>query len=323
MNIVDALCMKCGKPMRLLIGNRAICGDCAKKKPGSRQRGITILLALLPLMTLLLSSCSIVPGAGVKPGAPSPGIQPVLVAHQSYRVVTACLDISSSYPRQDFDSAKKAIADGIDAAVQPNEDGMLVYVNWITSNSWDPSSTVTTIRIPPLPADPATPVLQPLPTPAGNPYADAEATKQVNAANAKLMKDYEQLLIQQHAKLSQVQAQVRVQTNRLRTLNPTVDTVSSDMYGCFERASERFQGVGDVKYLLAATDLENSEWSQWIQGGVQLSGVHVRLDWFYCADAPRCAGIMRGWRDVFTQAGATDIRFSDPAQSQALPRLFS
>ncbi len=203
---------------------------------------------LLPLLTLLFfSSCSVLlPGTDLKPAATPPivTIQPIQALHQAYRTIVIGLDISGSYPRFVFEQAKRAVVDSIYRLVQPNEDGATVYINWITDNSWSPNSTaIPPIVIPALPADPAMPVLKPVPTPTGDPYQDAQAAKRVKAENARTMANYYALLKQNHAQLALVRSQVKRQTDTLARLEPPVDTISTDIYGFVERASQRLQGT--------------------------------------------------------------------------------
>jgi hypothetical protein len=283
---------------------------------------------LLPLLTpLFFSSCSVLlPGTGLKPAATPPviTIQPIQALHQAYRTIAIGLDISGSYPRPVFEQAKRAVADSIERLVQPNEDGATVYVNWITSNSWSPdSAAIPPIVIPALPTDPAMPALRPAPTPTGDPYQDAQAAKAVKAENARTLANYSALLQQNHTQLALVRSLVKRQTDTLRRLEPPIDTISTDIYGFVERASQRLQGTQGTAFLVLASDLDNNNLSQQVQGGMHLKHVRVRIIFHYCQNAPECARIDAQWQQVFQQAGSTDIRFLDPGQSLAVPSLFS
>ncbi len=282
---------------------------------------------LLLLALLFFSSCGVLlPGTSLKPAATPPVVtmQPIQAPHQAYITIAVGLDISGSYPRFVFEQAKRGVADSIDRLVQPNEDGATVYVNWITDNSWSPDSTaMPPIVIPALPADPAEPTLQPAPTPTGDPYQDAQATKAVRAYNARTLANYYALLQQNHAQLALVRSQVKRQTDTLRRLEPPVDTIGTDIYGFVERASQRLHGMQGIRILVLATDLDNNDLSQQVQGGMHLKHVRVRVIFHYCQHAPVCARNDAQWQQVFQQAGSTDIRFFDPGQSLAAPNLFS
>jgi len=279
------------------------------------------------LALLFFSSCGVLlPGTSLKPAATPPVVtmQPIQAPHQAYITIAVGLDISGSYPRFVFEQAKRGVADSIDRLVQPNEDGATVYVNWITDNSWSPDSTaMPPIVIPALPADPAEPTLQPAPTPTGDPYQDAQATKAVRAYNARTLANYYALLQQNHAQLALVRSQVKRQTDTLRRLEPPVDTIGTDIYGFVERASQRLHGMQGIRILVLATDLDNNDLSQQVQGGMHLKHVRVRVIFHYCQHAPVCARNDAQWQQVFQQAGSTDIRFFDPGQSLAAPNLFS
>jgi hypothetical protein len=283
---------------------------------------------LLPLLTLLFfSSCGVLlPGTDLKPASTPPvvTIQPIQAPYQAYRTIAVGLDISGSYPRSVFEQAKRAVADSIDRLVQPNMDGATVYINWITDNSWSPdSAAMPPIVLPALPADPAMPVLKPAPTPSGDPYQDAQATKAVKADNARTLANYSALLQQNHAHLALVRSQVKRQTDTLRHLEPPVDTISTDIFGFVERASQRLQGVQGARLLVPATDLDNNNLSQQVQGSIHLKNVRVRIIFHYCQNAPVCESNDTQWQQVFRQAGSHDIRFLDPGQSLAAPNLFS
>jgi hypothetical protein len=282
---------------------------------------------LLLLALLFFSSCGVLlPGTDLKPAATPPlvTLQPIQAPYQAYITIAIGLDISGSYPRFVFEQAKRGVADSIDRLVQPNMDGATVYINWITDNSWSPNSTaIPPIVIPALPADPAVPTLQPAPTPTGDPYQDAQAAKMVKADNARAMANYYALLKQNHAHLALVRSQVKRQTDTLARLEPPVDTISTDIYGFVERASQRMQGVQGIRLLVLATDLDNNDLSQQVQGSMHLKDVRVRVIFHYCQNAPDCARIDAQWQQVFHQAGSTDVRFLDPGQSLATPSLFS
>lgn len=296
-----------------------------RRSEGGQTAWIHLLLLLLAIA--FLSSCSPLPGTVQRqtvtpPPSPMP---PMQATHQPYRTLTIGLDISGSYPRSVFEQAKHKSADAIDSLVQPNEDGATVYVNWITSNSWSPdSAAMPPVVIPDLPADPQQPTLHPMPTPTGNdPYQDAQAKATIEEENARTVRAYNNLLTQQHATLARVRAEVKRQTDTLRRLEPPVDDISTDIYGFVERASQRLQGSQGVRFLVLATDLDNNDWSQFVQGDINLKNVRVRVIFHYCANAPACASIDAGWRQVFWVAGSRDIRFLDPGQSLAAPSLFS
>jgi len=284
-------------------------------------------IPLLLLVPLFFSSCSVLlPGTSLKQAATPPvvTIQPIQALHQAYRTIAIGLDISGSYPRTVFEQAKQAVADAIDSLVQPNMDGATVYVNWITNNSWSPdSAAIPPIVIPALPADPAMPALRPAPTPTGDPYQDAQAAKMVKAENARTLANYYALLQQNHAHLALVRSQVKRQTDTLARLEPPVDTISTDIYGFVERASQRLQGTQGTAFLVLASDLDNNNLSQQVQGSIHLKDVRVRVIFHYCQNAPECERNDAKWQQVFQKAGSHDIRFLDPGQSLAAPSLFS
>lgn len=284
----------------------------------------TVPLILL-LATLLLESCGSLglpdPPTQTKATPISSIEQPIEMAHQPYRVVQYCADITSSYPRKDFQEANNAVANWIDQAVEPNESGLVVYVNLINSNSFDPSSTVLTIIVPPFPADTPRPEQLPPPKPTGNYMLDAQNKDTVRHENADLFNAWQQTLKEHHRKLVQLRQAIKVQTDMLRALNPSLDTVSTDEFGCVKRASLRFQNIAGRKILLLATDLENNTWQEWTPE-YPLVGGRVEVIWHYCLNAPECDENESNWQHTFTQAGAVSIAMYDPARSLTISNPF-
>lgn len=287
-----------------------------------RMRAMLIPIALA--VTLLLGSCSPLPDPPVQTATPtSTGdlVKPILAPYQPYRVGQYCPDVTSSYPQQDFAHANAAIADWIDQAVAPNQGGLVVYVNLINSNSFDPTSTVLTIVVPPFPADPARPEQLAAPTPTGNYITDNNNKDKVQQENQKLFNTWQQTLKERHQQLAQLRKAVHAQTNKLRALHPPIDNVSTDIYGCVKRASLRFQGLSGKKILLLATDLGNNTWQEWTPS-FPLTGANVEVIWHYCSDAPTCDANDGDWQRTFAQAGAARVALFDPARSLTIPNPF-
>ena len=277
---------------------------------------------LFLLVPTLLCSCSLLPKISLKP-VPTPSEQPIFASYRPHLRMDVWLQDTFDFPRKDFNEAKQAVADAIDKLVQPDSDGNEVHIGLITSNSYDPASTVLSFTIPPIPADPQPPLLQPTPTLTSNGdiYSHAQEVNQVAAENAQTEAEYQNRMRLNHQLLARMQSYVRQFTNRIRALNPPVDPGPTDLWGMFSRAAMRLQGGRGPKYLIIASSLENSTWQEFIPGNA-LWGTKVRVIWHYCQDAPACAANDAFWRGAFLHAGATNVRIFDPAQSQTLQNLF-
>jgi len=241
--------------------------------------------------------------------------QPIITPHVGYRVVQGCLDVTGSYPRDDFNQAKQAIADAADSSVVPNTDGLTVYTGLIEANSWQEENTPL-IEVPKIAADPAPPVMLPPPTPTGDPFTDGKGLANVHASNAQAQAHYQDVLKKQHAELARIRALVHVQTNRLRTYVPP-SAGSTDVFGCIERAAKRLQGVRADRLVLVASDLQNNSMAEYVSG-LDLAGVRVKVFYHYCADAALCESTDAWFVNLCRHAGAS-ITFFDVEESKALP----
>jgi hypothetical protein len=288
------------------------------------QRPLATILAVACLFVVFVaqSGCGVISTSAQKTATPVTEEKPILLPHQSHRTIHACLDITSSIPYTYFEQARDAIAQSIDESVTPNQDGLTGYVSLITSNSWDPASTLATITVPAIAGDPPPPKLAAVPAATGDPFTDAKAKKQISEAHAKTLADYQRLLKGNHRTLAQVRSQVKKETNALRSRKPSVSAISTDIWGCIGRADMHFQGVREPKVLLIESDLENNTDDQRIPD-IHLSGVHVKVIYHYCSNAPECSANDTAWKQTLLKAGAADVLFFDPAQSSTLSNLFS
>lgn len=284
-----------------------------------------VALSALLAGILLLAGCGVTPTPLSDPSDGSlsgPTMQPIVVPHRVRMTIVYCPDNTTSYPRSDFLNANRLVANWLDAAVTPNQDGAVAYVNLINSHSYQPQSTPLTIQIPPMPPDPSEPAMRSLAAPTGDPFIDAQRKAHVQAENTATMHVYQATLAHLHAQLAHVRAQVRQETDQLRRLNPPPDAVGTSVWGCIERAADRFSGVVGAKYLLLASDLEENEWVDYTLT-YSLRGVHALALFYYCQTAPSCRAKSAVWSHTLLAAGATDVRFLDPAASPVQPNPFT
>src|SRR3989440_1360726 len=245
-----------------------------------------------------------------------------MVPFRPFTVVQACLDITGSYPLADFKKAEGKIGEAADQFIRPNSNGLVVYANLITSNSWTDDSTFFTLRVPAIPADPAPPVLEKQPTSTGNVFLDKPKQKQVEKDNQAAIASYQALLQQRHAHLAQLRQNVHSQTNRLRSYSPAQTSQGTDIFGCLERAASRMHGVQGNKLLLVASDLQNNPLTQDV-GNLDLSGVRVVVIYHYCNDVATCQQVNGWFSNLVLKAQASSVSIYDVAQSNNLPDVFS
>jgi hypothetical protein len=287
----------------------------------NRSIGIPLILLFL----LCLSGCSL-------PGLPDTsatkhagqhiagGEEPINASYQPHKTIDVWLNDTESYPRQYFNEAKQAIADAIDQGVQVNSGGMAIYINIITGNSWRPESTLFTITIPPISADPPAPLLQKQPTPTDDPYGNAANARAIDEENAQTLTAYQHILQEHHAFLAHIRGQVRHLTDQLRMLNPPVDDHPPDLWGMLERASQRLKGGNSQRMLIVVSGFDTTTWSEFTPFKT-IWGVHVRVLWWYCLHISNCNDDF--WRGAFLHAHASDVRMYDPAQSETLQNILS
>lgn len=221
--------------------------------------------------------------------------QPIIAPHYSRRVISIGLDVTTSFPRQYLKQAARKIADAIDTLVAPNQDGAVVYVSLINHASYNPESTILTITIPAIDADPQEPVCD-----QNNPYS-------CNVGENAWQKD----LKNRHAQLREIQTQVRQLTNMLRNMSFPIDNIGTSIYGFFARSQFRMQIEQGTKYVVTVSDLADNE----VNYPLTLKGVHVEALYYYCYDAGNCNTSY--WQKILSIAGAS-ISFFDPAQTEAM-----
>jgi len=273
--------------------------------------------SLLAFLTLLLTLSGCAPSLFQKASAQAVGRseQAITSPHQPYRVTQVCLDGPPFFKADLFHQAATQIADKVDALVAPNQDGLLVYVSLIEHDSLQTS--VMTIKVPALPADPAQPQLKPMPNSSSynSPYDLAQAVEVVKKSNTDSLQTWQAVLKSNHAFLKSARAQVRVLTDKLRGLTAPYDVTGADVFGCLDLASQHFQHVQAQKSLVIASPMINNTTRQ--KATIDLSGVSVNVIYRNCVIASACASNDNFWRGVLLSSHARSVNFYDPAQSQA------
>ena len=277
--------------------------------------------SLLPfILLLMLSGCgpNLFPQVIMHPGSRSE--QAIVSPFQPFRVVQVCLDTPPLFPSGYFHQAAVAIAARLDALVMPNQGGLTAYVSLIEHDSLQTS--VLTITVPPIPADPPRPQLLPLPNSAlfSSPYDYAQALDAVKKSNADFLANWQAQLKSNHDLLSRTRTLVKKETDRLRALAAPVDSIGADIWGCLDLASQHFQHEHGLKSLVIASPLINNTALQ--VANVDLSGASVTVIYRNCVIESICLANDSYWKRIFLSSHARSVNFYDPAQSQALLPVF-
>ena len=273
-----------------------------------RHRRIAYNTIVCTLTFVALSACPVF----VDP-KPTPTATPVPAAPTA--TIVFCNDESGSYPVSYFQSAARKMADWVDKLVTPGQPGTTVYVRYINSDSYSDSAYYLTIDVPKVDNAPAQPT--PLPTPPPlNPPARATATANTQATqtaynNAKAAVDKE---------MSDGQKSVKDQTDHLRKM-PHPGTSSSDIWGCFQKATDLFVGATGPKYLVIASDMEIAGPQQKVK--VNLNGASVTIINYKCYDASSCYSRENYWTNALKSDQPGPIKFLDPETTSQKQQLFT
>jgi hypothetical protein len=264
------------------------------------------LPVVLPLVVLLIACGSILPHEAPASLQPKLIEQPLVAPLQRFRIVQLCLDTPPLFPARFGYEAATALGDRVDSAVNVNFGGLLVYVSYITHDSYQNSALQFAVSS--FGADPAPPTP---PKKGDDPYANAQAQGVYQQAYAR----WQEALMSHHHQLAALRDQVKKWTNALRSLPIPYDQTGSDQFGCLQTASQHFQGVTGEKILLIASPLINNTMLQ-ASNVISLSGARVLVIWHTCTIASVCQTNDATWKHLLLQDGAKSVAFYDVPQSE-------
>ncbi len=291
-----------------------------------------VISGLLLLGLVVLGACSPASGQGTVTPTPSGSASPTATPPPQLPIAgVLCLDTSTSYERGLLSRAQSALADLIDALLQPGTPGAELYIRAIRENSysWD-AELMPAIVVPPMPPEPTPPAPRPEPPVpdcmADNPFcswqektAQEEAYKAEHAAWEEAVAEdgleYDKKTVEYQAAMESARASLRAQTDQLRNANPSL-AYGSDLWGCLSRGAELLQGKQGEKYVVVASDLDPYG-IQEKPADISLDGARVRVVDFQCIHALDCEQRKTGWTQAFSEAGATDVKFYGPEESIA------
>lgn len=274
--------------------------------PTFRRRAVLSILPILMLQLVLSGCASVFPQVARARTAHLE--QPIISSYQSFRIISLCLDTPPLMPARFAREAAAALAGRIDSAVTVNFGGLLVFVSYITSQSFQNSATQ--FSVPGFPADPPAPAKPKL---GDDPYANAQSQSDYQKAFAAWQA---QLLIQ-HKKLAVLRNQVKGYTDKLRALVPPYDDKGSDQFGCLQNTSQDFSGVSGNKYLLIASPLVSTTRLE-VSSNVSLAGAAAKIIWHKCVPeiASVCQANDAAFKHLLTQYGAKSVTYYDVPQSE-------
>ncbi len=198
----------------------------------------TLVLALLVLVAPLIAcgGSSGRHGSG-NSGSDPPAVSTPYASHRMYRLYDIWFDTASQYNRVFFEQAKQKIADWIDAACGiPNSEGFDVNINFITANSFAPSTRSFTMHCDAVELPPKYPTLTPTPPPdPKNPY-DQSAQDAIDAANSISIATYNNQMAAFRKSITNAKKEAKQGTDHLRGIEPPIANGEDD-YGMVKRSS--------------------------------------------------------------------------------------
>lgn len=231
------------------------------------------------------------------------------------KTIVFCNDESGSYPLSYFQSAARKVADWVGELVQPGQAGSTIYVRYINSDSYSDTAYFTTIDVPSIPYEPGE--LTPLPTP---PPLDPPARGTATAATQATQIAYGNQKTSVETLLSDSQKTVKAKTDQLRKM-PHPGTSSSDIWGCFQKATDLFLGTTGPNFLVIASDMEIAGPQQKVK--VNLNNASVTVINFKCYDANSCYSRENYWVGALKNDHPGPIHFLDPESTAQKDQLFN
>ncbi len=265
-------------------------------------QGIVGVLASL-LLTIVVIACS---GPTIQLiVTPTPTVQITLPPPIPHKTIIFCDDETGSYSPVYFHSAANQVAAWVTSIPQSNESGATVYIQWIEENSYSDAATYGRYDILAVPYDPPPPGAV-----ATVPAMQAEQQQTAIASATTLSEAYQQ---QHAAYLSQLSAAQTGAASVARQIQRIQHNTagSSDIWGCLQRATERFaEAPNDLKYLVIASDMEPVGPQEHAQ--VDLHGVQVTIINFETDAVGSYDSRVNYWTTQITKSGAAKPKFYRP-----------
>jgi len=238
---------------------------------------------------------------------------PMNTTHIAHRVIVLENDTPPLQKAEYFSEMLKMLADRLDAAIIPGEDGIDVFGGAITHKSIQNDLFAYSIK--PIPPDRPMPVLQVCPTEAmegETPTHFSDRVASCEQANAKAIADWQAFLKINHTLLNQVRTQVKRYTDAMKKIKPINDPIAEDIYGALVDASSHFSHFSNgEKLLILASPLRNNTNVDYTRN-ISLRGVVVRVTFFSFDTASEGDSIKAYWTQQLLSFGATSVTFYSP-----------
>ncbi len=282
-----------------------------------RRIGVFIVPWLLLIVVLSGSSC------GPEQAPPAPSLPQVRhVPHRGPVALGYCGEASAAYGSL-LQNASVFVGKGLVAAVREDADPLTFWTTYVDASPLSPDSSPLAITLPATPAYPVqTPTLEPLPTPSGNVYADAQHKQAVEDRNAQKIQSYTDAIKQVDDQVAAVRTTAQQTATQLAALQPPESEVSDagSVWGCVGVMARRFNQTDGKRIFVLATRADEKTWRD-IQPVSELSGLKgatVYVIYYSCTStASFCSYKQATWDRVFQNASVAGTHWLDPGESQA------
>lgn len=277
-----------------------------------RRELLTLGVGVILLLAIGVSGCQFSgPNLVVTPvptSTPIPPPPPI-----PHKTITFCDDETGSYSPAYFQGASAQVATWVAALPQSNTNGATVYATWIKSNSYADDATYGRWDVPAVPYDP------PAPTPVATaPAMEVEQQQTATAEETANAVAYTQAHASYQTALKQAQTAASAAGSAIQGM-PRYNADSSDIWGCMQRATERYgQAPTDTKYLIIASDMDPVGPQE--HAVVNLTNVKIAVIFFETVDVNDYNNRVNYWTQQLTQVGASGVSFFRP--SDQLPAQF-
>lgn len=268
---------------------------------------ISVMCVVLGLVACNASWTTDITGTPV----PTSGPTATPIPPAPHRIVVFCDDETGSYSISNFKQAAIQFASWVRNLERPNTSGASVYVQWINSNSYQDSSTYLAFEAPPIPQQPAVPGPVPTEIPL---HTNENATAFAGATDTAVT--YATAAPVWQSQFAQAKATIDGASAKIQRM-PYQEAFSSDIWGCLQRATERFaERPSDAKFLVIASDMQPVGLQE--VGPVRLYGASVTIIYFETSQVGVADQYKSYWTAHIKAAGGETPVFYRP--SDILPQ---
>src|SRR5262249_34300494 len=152
-----------------------------------------------------------------------------------------CDDTTGSYKREFFDKGKQLIMKSFASAVQPNQDGVTLYVATINYDPVAPENSLDPLTIPAIADYPSPITVISYPSTFENRFTEEETKTVIDDTNKKAISAYNAAVTQVNETVTKTSALVNDEVKRLQAWNPPEDDRGTSVLGCLYLVKNRIQ----------------------------------------------------------------------------------